>query len=49
MDVERLEKKYPNDPILKLGLARFYDGYAFTGLLDKAVRREPRQGAHQIS
>jgi polysaccharide biosynthesis protein PelE len=42
MKVERLEVKYPKDSLVKLGLARFYDGYAFTGLLDKTREDENR-------
>lgn len=42
MQVERLESKYPKDTIVKLGLARFYDGYAFTGLLDTDRENENR-------
>ncbi len=42
MDVERLERRHPDDPILKLGLARFYDSYAFTGLLDEEREEENR-------
>ncbi len=40
--VERLEVKFPKDPLVKLGMARFYDGYAFTGLLDKDRENENR-------
>ena len=40
--VERLEAKHPKDPLVKLGLARFYDGYAFTGLLDRERENENR-------
>jgi polysaccharide biosynthesis protein PelE len=42
MQVEQLEIKHPQDPVVKLGLARFYDGYAFTGLLDKDREDENR-------
>jgi polysaccharide biosynthesis protein PelE len=47
MHVERLEVKHPNDARVKLGLARFYDGYAFTGLLDKDREDENRIKALQ--
>jgi polysaccharide biosynthesis protein PelE len=42
MKIEQLEKKYPKDSVIKLGLARFYDSYAFTGLLDKDREDENR-------
>lgn len=45
MRVENLEKARPNDPVVKLGLARFYDSYAFTGLLDKEREKENRTKA----
>ncbi len=40
MKIEQLEKKHPNDMKIKLGLARYYDSYAFTGLLDDAREEE---------
>lgn len=40
MDIEKLEAKHPKDPKIKLGLARYYDSYAFTGLLDDSREAE---------
>lgn len=34
MKIEKLERERPKDPIVKKGLARYYDDYAFTGILD---------------
>jgi polysaccharide biosynthesis protein PelE len=45
--LERLEKKHPKDAVLKLGLARYYDSYAFTGLLDTDREEENRVKALQ--
>ncbi len=45
MRVEQLEAMNPDDMILKLGLARFYDDYAFTGLLDAQREHDNRQKA----
>ncbi len=42
MKVEKLEEARDDDPIVKLGLARFYDSYAFTGLLDDEREEENR-------
>ncbi len=43
MKIEKLERERPKDPIVKKGLARYYDDYAFTGILDpdrEALNRE---------
>jgi polysaccharide biosynthesis protein PelE len=42
MKIEKLEDKYPDDMRIKLGLARYYDSYAFTGLLDSSREEENR-------
>lgn len=41
--VEKLEQKSDKDAKLKLGLARYYDGFAFTGLLDENREAENRK------
>lgn len=43
--VELLEKKNPDDANLKLGLARYYDSFAFTGILDENRENENRNSA----
>jgi polysaccharide biosynthesis protein PelE len=47
MTIERLEATHGDDPALKLGLARFYDSYAFTGLLDRDRENDNRIKALQ--
>jgi hypothetical protein len=45
--VEKLEQDRPSDAVLKLGLARYYDSFAFTGLLDENRELENRKIALQ--
>ncbi|TAE84296.1 MAG: hypothetical protein EAZ74_02345 [Alphaproteobacteria bacterium] len=45
MALERMEKKNPEDMQLKLGLARYYDSYAFTGVLDQGREHANRSKA----
>jgi polysaccharide biosynthesis protein PelE len=45
--IERLEQKSPKDSALKLGLARYYDSFAFTGILDENREAENRKLALQ--
>ena len=45
--IERLEQKSPKDAALKLGLARYYDSFAFTGILDENREAENRKLALQ--
>lgn len=45
MKIERLERERPKDPIVKKGLARYYDDYAFTGILDPDRERINRKQA----
>lgn len=47
MKIERLERERPKDPIVKKGLARYYDDYAFTGILDIDRERLNRKMALQ--
>ena len=34
-NIEKAREKRPNDELLKLAMAHFYDDYAYTGLLEK--------------
>ncbi len=43
--IEKLEQKSDKDAKLKLGLARYYDSFAFTGLLDEKRESENRTKA----
>jgi tetratricopeptide (TPR) repeat protein len=45
MQLSAVEKLHPNDPIVLLALARHYDNYAYTGLLDPARESANRQHA----
>jgi tetratricopeptide (TPR) repeat protein len=45
--VEILERQHPEDATLKLGLARYYDSFAFTGILDENREAENRVKALQ--
>jgi polysaccharide biosynthesis protein PelE len=45
--IEKMEQAKPNDVVLKLGLARYYDSFAFTGVLDENRELENRKLALQ--
>ncbi|MBF0587766.1 MAG: hypothetical protein HQL53_01415 [Magnetococcales bacterium] len=48
MKLEEEQKLRPNDPEFLLELARHYDDYAFTGILDDVRERENRDQAIQV-
>ncbi|MFZ4541213.1 MAG: tetratricopeptide repeat protein [Rickettsiales bacterium] len=43
--IEMARQKEPNNPILTLALAKFYDDYAFTGVLDNELEKLNRERA----
>ncbi len=43
--IELARAEHPNDPIITLALAKFYDDYAFTGILDGELERLNRERA----
>lgn len=43
--IEQARAIMPNDPVLTLALAKFYDDYAFTGVLDNELEKLNRQRA----
>lgn len=45
--IEEARTQHPNDPTLTLALAKFYDDYAFTGVLDGELEKMNRERAIQ--
>ena len=43
--IEMARSRQPNDPVLTLALAKFYDDYAFTGVLDSELEKLNRARA----
>ena len=43
--IEQARVMMPNDPLLTLALAKFYDDYAFTGVLDQELEKLNRERA----
>lgn len=46
MQLAAVEQQYPNDPVVLLALAKHYDAYAYTGILD--ANREVQNRAHAL-